>query len=99
LNNAYKSYLPLKKAKFDDIKVYWNILIPKNIKFCNILFYSNSDLKVSKSKSKIQLLLESNNQFYRSCKAKCVCLCDYIKVDQNCNENCLCISLESKNKP
>jgi hypothetical protein len=22
LNNAYKSYLPLKKAKFDDIKVY-----------------------------------------------------------------------------
>jgi hypothetical protein len=75
------------------------VLIPENFKFYSILFYSNSDLKVSKSKSKIQFLLESNNQFYCSRKAKCVRLCDCKKVGQNCNENWLCNSLECKNKP
>jgi hypothetical protein len=75
------------------------VLIPKNVKFYSILFYSNSDLKVSKIKSKIQLLLESNNQFYCSRKAKCVRLCDCKKFGQNCNENCLCNWLEGKNKP
>ncbi len=25
LNNAFNSYLPLKKAKFEDVKNYWNM--------------------------------------------------------------------------
>ncbi len=50
LNNAYNSYWPLKKTNFDDIKSLLKyVLIHKNVKFYSILFYSNSDLKVSKS--------------------------------------------------
>jgi hypothetical protein len=56
-----------------------HVLIPKNVKFYSILFYSNSDLKFSKSKSKIQLLSE-----WKAIDCKVIILDKFSQKLKNC---------------
>jgi hypothetical protein len=77
LNNAYNSYLPLKKAKFEDVKKLLKyVLSPENCKFYSTLFSFDSNTKVSQTKNKIELSLENEIVFHCSCKSKCIRLCD-----------------------
>jgi hypothetical protein len=100
LNNAYESYLPIKKSKFNDVKnLLRYVLIPENVKFYDSLYFCDSDLIVSKSKSKIDLALENKSNFHCICKSKCIRLCECKKIGLKCNENCMCNAIECKNRP
>jgi hypothetical protein len=97
LNNAYNSYLPLKKAKFEDVKKLLKyVLIPENCKFYSTLFSFNSNTKISKTKSKIELSLKNEIVFYCSCKSKCISLCDFKKVAKNVMKTVNVIHLNAK---
>jgi hypothetical protein len=97
LNNAFNSYLPLKKAKFEDVKKLLKYgLIPENYKFYSTLFSFDSNTKVSKTKNKIELSLENEIVFYCSCKSKCIRLCDCEKSGKNVMKTVNAIHLNVK---
>jgi hypothetical protein len=88
LNLAYSDFIPINKAKYDDIKKLLNyVILPENA-----TFYDDKNLKFIESKtSNIINNLELNTELdFCKCKGKCVqkCLCK-IK-NRVCNNSCLC---------
>jgi hypothetical protein len=92
LNDAYDDFLPIKKAKYNDVmKLLKFVEIPENSSFYNTLKYIDSDLISSKTSERIYNLIENEvlNEFCE-CNGKCIRTCNCKKLKKNCNENCKC---------
>jgi hypothetical protein len=81
LKLAYDDFLPIKKAKYLDIKKLLNhVILPKNA-----TFYSDEYLKYRESET-----FCFNENSFCLCKGKCLKRCICKKNNQKCLESCYC---------